>query len=395
VSPGETGAPAQIYVLSPDERQLAVTRFDPQGRLPFPATVPLEGKPLAVAAGAARAHAAASLAVLLDRDGDRHLFLRDPQGKTRSQKLSGSFKSNPTRMVWHDVNQDGLPDLVVLIPYEKIKLLLQVPDKDFQELDVPPPGGTLEQPWLSIADVDGDGRPELLLAQKNFLRAVVLARQSRPDGAETWSLVVKDQVNGAGSNSRIVGAAPLPAGTNAIPALFLLDAERKVLTLCQRDSNAVWQIVRNLQLPMTEFDELQPVALGGSSPNSIAFLGAAATAWMALAGDTWEFAELDGYETPIRDGRLNDVVSGDLNGDGRKDLVFLEVAKNHLDLVIFDGSKRLVPATRWQVFEERSFRARRGNEMEPREALIVDVTGDGKNDLVVVVHDRVLVYPQE
>jgi len=26
---------------------------------------------------------------------------------------------------------------------------------------------------------------------------------------------------------------------------------------------------------------------------------------------------------------------------------------------------------------------------------VADVTGDGKNDLIVVVHDRVLVYPQE
>jgi len=26
---------------------------------------------------------------------------------------------------------------------------------------------------------------------------------------------------------------------------------------------------------------------------------------------------------------------------------------------------------------------------------VMDVTGDGKNDLVVLVHDRILVYPQE
>jgi hypothetical protein len=26
---------------------------------------------------------------------------------------------------------------------------------------------------------------------------------------------------------------------------------------------------------------------------------------------------------------------------------------------------------------------------------VADVTGDGKNDLIVLVHDRVLVYPQE
>ena len=116
---------------------------------------------------------------------------------------------------------------------------------------------------------------------------------------------------------------------------------------------------------------------------------------MALAGPAWELNELDGYETPIRDGHLNDVVSGDLDNDGRKDLVFLETTKNYLDLVMFDKNHKLVPANRWQVFEERSFRGRRTDLPEPREAVVADVTGDGKNDLVVLVHDRILVYPQE
>jgi hypothetical protein len=75
--------------------------------------------------------------------------------------------------------------------------------------------------------------------------------------------------------------------------------------------------------------------------------------------------------------------------------VFLETAKNYVDLVIFDADHKLVPANRWQVFEERTFRNRRSDLPEPREALIVDVTGDHKNDLVILVHDRILVYPQE
>jgi hypothetical protein len=54
-----------------------------------------------------------------------------------------------------------------------------------------------------------------------------------------------------------------------------------------------------------------------------------------------------------------------------------------------------VPADRWQVFEQRTFRGRGGDMPEPREAVVVDLTGDGKNDLAVIVHDRILVYPQE
>jgi hypothetical protein len=127
----------------------------------------------------------------------------------------------------------------------------------------------------------------------------------------------------------------------------------------------------------------------------VSFIGLNAVGTLPLFGTTWQITELDGYETPIKDGRLNDVVSGDLNQDKRKDLVFLETAKNYLDLVIYNKDRKLVPANRWPVFEERSFRSRRGDSQEPREALIMDFTGDGKNDLAIIVHDRILVYPQE
>ena len=62
---------------------------------------------------------------------------------------------------------------------------------------------------------------------------------------------------------------------------------------------------------------------------------------------------------------------------------------------VLDENGKLTPADRWQVFEERSFRSRRNELAEPREAVISDVTGDGKNDLIVVVHDRLILYPQE
>jgi hypothetical protein len=236
------------------------------------------------------------------------------------------------------------------------------------------------------------------LSQKNFLRAVVLKQDAASQNSTNksgWVFQVKDQINGAASNSRLVGAAAVPRGTNAVPSLFLLDAERKALTLCERDAAGVWQVVRNVTLPVTEFSSLSAVALGGTNVNAVGFLGANAVAWLPLAGDVWEFTTLDGYETPIKDGYLNDVVSGDLDSDGRKDLVFMETAKNHLDLVIFDANHKLVPADRWQVFEQRTYRNRGGDAAEPREALVIDLTGDGKNDLAVVVHDRILVYPQE
>jgi hypothetical protein len=387
-----------IFALSQSEGAVGVTQFDKNGRLPFPTLLPIDGKPLIMATGALRPGARPALAMIVDQNGQRFLVTRTADGKTRTQKLSDKFTSNPVTMAVQDVNQDGLPDLVVLIPYEKIKVLLQKPGGDFDEEDVDPPGGAIDRPWLASVDVDGDGKPELLLPQKNFVRAVVLEKEMETLGATNrpeWVFRVKDQINGSWSDSRIVGAAALPNGTNTAPSIFLLDAEHGRLTLCERDAAGVWQVKRNVALPVSDFSGLQPVSLGGTNMSSIAFLGQNAVAWMPLGGEVWDLGALDGYDTPIKDGYLNDVTTGDLNNDGRKELVFLETAKNYFDIVSFNAHHKLVPAIRWQVFEQHTFRGATDALPEPREALVTDVTGDGKNDLVVVVHDRILVYLQE
>jgi hypothetical protein len=385
----------EIFLLSRDENSVAMTQFDKNGRLPFPTPLPLDGKPIALAVGALKPGAKPTLAIVVDKDGARSLVTRTADGKTATQKLSDSFKSNPTTLAIQDVNQDGLADLVVLIPYEKIKVLLQKKDGKFDEVDVDPPGGAMEQPWLAAADVDGDGKTELLLPQKNFLRAVVLEPAAKIAGstnAANWKFTVKDQINGADSDARIIGAAAVANGTNAVPSLFLFDAEHKQLTLCERDAAGVWQVIKNLELPVTTFSAIAPVALGGAA---VAFTGQNSVAWLPLGGEVWKLKRLDDYDTSIKDGYLNDVIAGDLTGGGRKQLIFMETGKHYLDLVNFSAAGKLVPGDRWEVFEQHTFRGAQNALPEPRECAVADVTGDKKNDLIVLVHDRILVYPQE
>jgi hypothetical protein len=384
----------EIFLLSRDENSVATTRFDKNGRLPFPTPLPLDGKPLALTTGVLKAGAKPSLVIITDKDG-RTLVTRSVDGKVTSQKLSDSFKANPGTLAVQDVNQDGLADIVILIPYEKIKILLQNKNGKFDECDVDPPGGALEQPWLASADVDGDGKPELLLPQKNFLRAVVLEQETKAAGstnAAKYIFKVKDQINGSASDSRIVAATAVVNGKNSVPSLFLFDAEHKQLTLSERDTAGVWQVVKNIDLPVTSFKSISSVALGGAG---IAFNGQNSVAWLPLAGDVWELNKLDDYDTPIKDGFLNDMIAGDLLGSGRKQLIFMETAKNYLDLVQFGENGKLNPGNRWRVFEQHTFRGSQGAMPEPRECAVADVTGDGRNDLIVLVHDRVLVYVQE
>jgi hypothetical protein len=391
------GHPA-IFMLSQTENAIGITQFDKSGRFPFPTLIPLNGTPIAMAVGPLKPKAKPTLCVIIDNNGERSLVTETAEGSIRTQKLSEDFKANPTSMAIQDVNQDGRADLVILSPYDKIRVLLQKRDGTFDEETVDAPGGGIEQPWLASADIEGSGKPELLLPQKNFIRAVVL-EQEKKTGSSTnqpsWVFRVKDQINGAASDSQIVSAVAVQNGKNATPAIFLFDAQYQQLSLCERDTNGVWQIVRNIPLPVSDFNSIQSVMLGGTNVQSIAFLGQNSVAWMPLAGNNWDLVALDGYDTPIENGYLNDVTTGDLRNNGHKELVFLETVKNYLDLVDFTPDHKLAPLERWQVFEEHTFRNTTDSLPEPREAVVADVTGDGKNDLVVVVHDRILVYPQQ
>jgi hypothetical protein len=51
-------------------------------------------------------------------------------------------------------------------------------------------------------------------------------------------------------------------------------------------------------------------------------------------------------------------------------------------------------ALRFPVYEERLFEAGRTGQ-EPREVVVAELTGDGLADVAILVHDRLVVYPQE
>jgi hypothetical protein len=90
----------------------------------------------------------------------------------------------------------------------------------------------------------------------------------------------------------------------------------------------------------------------------------------------------------------HELVAGDINSDGFTDLVSLDAGEQMCEIFSFTEARRMLYATGFKVFESKLFSGGEPREYEPSEAIIADITGDGANDLVLLSHDRALIYPQ-
>jgi len=393
---------AEVLVLSPDEPMLGLARMDANGRLTFPRALPVAGKPTCVTVADLSGDGKPEIIYAAAEDSKRALHvLRVASAEDFPEATAiplEKARADPAGLLVADANQDGLSDIIVFTPYQEMRILKQVAGGKFVDVSRGPNygKGLVQKATLratGIADVDGDGKAELLLASKNFARALRLDAEDR--------LEIVDQFNGRTANSLIVAVAGADVDGDGTPEIILADSTNACLTALRRNKMGVYEIAHSFQTGAMTPDRLVVRNLAGDARPEILTLGKNDFSVLRLGAPRTVLRETASYETSIRNGRLNDMVLGDLNGDGRMDVLASEGTKNRLELLTWQGAdKPLERALSWRVFEAKSFAGSRFDpgsrrSSEPREFDIKDVTGDGKPDIVLLVHDRILVYPQQ
>lgn len=404
----------EIFVLQKPGNQLGVTRLNSEDRIEFPTTVPTSGLPIAITTMEdprvpisktnledPRGNAL-GLALLTQEEGSKasvQLQFLDPEGPRNSARFeTDAFKDPSTEVLFRalDADQDGRMDLIAIPDtYEPIMLIFRQKGRaqfELIELEFP---GSADRRWLSVGDLDGDGLQEMLTGKDQFLRGFRLV-QNRIDGSIPWRLQVIDQVN-APISAEVAGAVFVAEQAERPAGLYVYDRESNRVLLCRKDERGVWRPVQSLRLPDIPFSAFGSQFLGTTEPTfCLTFESDDAIGWMPLNGPKWALEELATYESPIDDNpSLNGVIAGDLNRDGVRELLFLEGAHGHLEVVSWRAGAPMEPITRWKVFDTLFLQQQFTNFAEPREAAIADFTGDGAPDVVTLVHDRIILYPTE
>jgi len=400
---------AELGVLSLKEKVIGLSEFE-DDRLSFPEPVMVTGEPVAME--------------LADVDGDDNidcLYISRGDNDLRILRavynLAASEKADRNRLVLElkkltvdpdglkvlDVDQDGLMDVLIFVSYEPPILVRQVKKNKFEVVDSPNAQSSLikdaSQRSISIANVDGKVGDELLIAQNNFARSLIFS------GGRTWNVV--DQYNAKSTENQIlaVGAFNIDAEEPSDrPSILLLDGQKGQLQVLKAGNDKTYRVEKSLdvgQWNSVAHLKMLFAPLTGDEVKSLLLFDSKKFAIVTPIGGKNLAQRLEqqfSYETKIKDGLYGNLTTGDINSDGRTDIIMVEYGHSHIEILALDADEKPVPAMRFKIFEEKSYRDRKPRpkaSAEPRELTVADVTGDGKDDLVTIIHDRIIIYPQD
>ena len=390
---------ASLFVASPKEEVVGVATITPEGRLTYPQPLPVTGKPFTVATGDLAGTGHDQLVVVRSDKAGKYaieIWAGAKGGKPQLLKTLDlpNQKNDPRAVRVFDANQDGRMDIAVFTPFEPMRLFVQGEKLSFTEAT--PDNGfrtglvdNLESAALTVTDTAGDGKAEMLVSGSGYARALRL----KPGG----ELEVRDQFNAKDPSAAIAGAFALPAtGADKKPVIVLYDSDGQLLQFLHTDDHGVYQFAQAMPVGKIDLVGVETRRDPKTGQIDVFMLGKDRFWWLPIGQPDFSIHVVATHTTDLPDISYSDVEAGDLNGDGRLDLACIDPDKNVIEILSQDAAGVWQSRMHFKVFEKDAhYQGRHGTPEEPRETIIAPVTGNGKADLILLVHDRVLVYPQE
>ncbi len=234
-----------------------------------------------------------------------------------------------------------------------------------------------------------DATGEFLVSQKSFARRITL--KTTKEGEKQW--IVKDQYNATGGNAKIEGALSINFDGKEGNEIVLIDSGTNRLQILKKEDN-LFRLWKEIELGNFEYKNSYVADLNGDKVDDILFFGRRRFGVVYSGNTEPKTSLIASFETKKKKIYFSDTIAGDINNDGFTDLVLIDTHSQNLVLLDFDRVKTLQKALSFRIFEQKGFAQAEEIGVEPREGMIKDVTGDNLPDLILLIHDRILIYPQ-
>ena len=395
--PWKNGLGCALAVSSAKEGT-GISCFNADGRLEFPLPQTLKGVPAAMTSVDLKGDGKFTLVVLSGESRDWQMHLVSSADGIKWQPVSiplKALKKEPLAIKTGDLNGDGKPDLLILTGKEPALIMLAKADgSGFEEplaetATIRSQLADLTPERVSVMDIMNDKRAEIVISGAGYARSLSLT----PDNKD---IVIADQYNARQPDDKLATPAFSDVDGDNAPELIFSESGTPWLQVFKRDSAAVYRSTRRLDSGSSDTIEIIPVKLGKTTVPHLLLAGRERFRTAPLAGSRPRMELLTSYETDLKNCRYYMALPGDLNGDGKEEITAFDGSSNLMEVLApaAAAGQPWSSLMHFVLFEENiHFRGRKGIE-NVREAFIRDFTGDGKDDLLVLLHDRVLLYPQ-
>ena len=327
--------------------------------------------------------------------------------------------NSPIYVAIADLNGDGIPDLLVANYTDgTLSILLGMGDGTFKPQTTIPVGRGPD--CINIADFNGDGKPDILVSNAvdgtlglmlgngdGTFRPETLTRVSAPTNTSVFLTTVVGDINNDGkmdvvtttTNSSGSASIYLPGngdGTFGAPQFFTTGLQTRYLQLADLNGDGNLDLVAGsfangtlavlfghgdgtfdapVSYPAPGINSaltLQSFAIGdlngNGKPDIVAINPSGGFIQVLLNDGSGKFhppLSVALGNTPVA------IVSGDFDGDGHADLAEVNAADGTLEVLLGNGDGTFKPAVTYRV----------GNH--PQALVLADVNGDGKLDIIV------------
>jgi len=388
----------ELVMLSPSEKIIAVSHWE-GARLAYPETILQSGGTLtAMTTGqpGAKTSYDAILCVKDEKQKTALLTLRWSAAEKKFATTTAELANPPSKVTGLrvvDANQDGQGDVALFSTLAPMQILLSREDakQPLLKVDGLPDSLTtkLAPGALTEADIDGDGKPELIAARDQLARAFKVDAQGKAK--------IVEQFNAPEGNAQLAAAiVPPTSGKEKSRTVLLIDAAAHNLHELRAGADGVHRVSRTRKLSDLAADDIRLTTHGADT--ALLMLGRQSFEIVPLTGRTMNLERAATFATELRDTQAGDILPAPFTGRAADDLMLVDSRKSRV-LEFFRSAEG--DAHDWQsflyfrVFQiDPHYRGKTGFDNEPHDYAAMDINADGKPDLCLLAHDRLLLYVQ-